>query len=107
MRSVARTGVLALFARTNKAGRLAARATVDRATARRLRVGRRTTAAGTGSRTATAPARVRINVKLTRKVRAALRKVRGRPVTMRVRVAFAPADGTQAVRRTISLRLRG
>ena len=78
--------MLALFARTNKAGRLTARATVDRATAKRLKVGRRTTSAGTGRRTATAPARVKINVKLTRKVRAALKRA-DEARTLRIKVA--------------------
>jgi hypothetical protein len=56
--TIARKGILPFFLRTNKAGRATAKATVDRATATRLKVGRRTTTAGTGRRTATAPARV-------------------------------------------------
>ena len=104
--SAARKGVLSLFARTNKAGRLTARATVDTATAKRLKVGRRTTTAGTGRRTATAPARVKISVKLTRKVRAALRRETKRTLRIKVQVTFVPADGTRAVRRTLSILLR-
>ena len=92
-----RKGVLALFARTNKAGRLSARATVDSATAKLLRVGRRTTTAGTGSRTASAPARLKINVKLTHKLRAAIKRNRDRALKVKVGVAFTPADGTRAV----------
>ena len=104
--TVVRKGVLSLFARTNKAGGLNARATVDRATARRLRVGRRTTTAGTGRRTATAPARLRISVKLTRKLRAALKRNRRRSTKIRVQVTFTPVDGTRAVVRTISIVLK-
>jgi hypothetical protein len=104
--SAARKGVLSLFARTNKAGRLTARATVDARTARRLRVGRRTTTAGTGRRTATAPARVKINVRLTRRLRAALKREKKRTLRIRVRVTFVPADGTRTVRRTLSVLLR-
>src|SRR5215217_2988146 len=103
---VARKGVLSFFARTNKAGRLTAKATVDRATASRLRVGRRTTTAGTGSRTATAPARLKVNVKLTRKLRAALKRHLKRAVRIEVRVTFVPADATGVVRRTITIKLR-
>jgi hypothetical protein len=106
LRTIARKGVLPLFARTNKAGLLSARATVDRATARRLRVGRRKTTAGTGRRTATAPARLRINVRLSRKVRTALRRQRRRSVLVRVQVSFVPADGTRAVQRAIRIRLK-
>ena len=106
IRSAARTGVLALFARTNKAGRLAGKATVDSATARRLKIGRRTTSAGTGRRTATAPARLKLNVKLTRKARAALKRQRSRTLRIKVRVTLAPTDGTSAVARTISILLR-
>jgi hypothetical protein len=103
---VARKGVLSFFVRTNKAGRVTAKATIDRATARRLRVGRRTTTAGTGRRTATAPARLKVNVRLTKKLRSALRRHNRRSVKIRVRVRFVPTDGTATVRRTISIRLR-
>jgi hypothetical protein len=106
IKSVLRKGVLALFAQANKAGRHAAKATVDTRTAKRLKVGRRTTTAGSGRRTATAPARMRINVKLSRKVRAALKRNRKRAVKVRVTVTFTPADGTRAVRRTITITLR-
>ncbi|HET8949297.1 MAG TPA: MXAN_6640 family putative metalloprotease, partial [Solirubrobacteraceae bacterium] len=103
---VARKGVLALFARVNKAGRLTAKATVDRATASRLKVGRRTTTAGTGSRTATAAARLKVDIRLTKKVRAALKRQKKRSVLVKVRVTFVPGDGTAAVTKTISIRLR-
>ena len=104
--SVLRKGVLSLFAQTNKAGRHSARATVDARTAKRLKVGRRTTTAGTGRRTATAPARLKINVKLSRKMRAALKRNRRRAVKLKVAVTFAPADGTPVVRRTITIKLK-
>jgi hypothetical protein len=104
--SVLRKGSLSLFARTNKAGRLSARATVDRATARRLKVGRRTTTVGTGRRTATAPARLKVNVKLTRKLRAALKRNRKRSLKIKVAVTFTPVDGTAPDRDTIAIRLR-
>jgi hypothetical protein len=103
--TIARKGVLSFFVRTNKAGRVTAKATVDRTTARRLRVGRRTTTVGTGRRTASAPARLKVNVRLTRKLRAALKRST-RSVTIKVRVTFVPADGTSTVRRAISIRLR-
>jgi hypothetical protein len=105
--TVARRGRLAFFARTNKAGRLTAAATIDRRTAMRLKVGRRTTSVGrTARRTFRSPARLKINVKLSRKVRAALERRRGRSVVVKVRVSFRPDDGTSTVRRTIRLRLR-
>jgi hypothetical protein len=104
--SAARTGFIALFARTNKAGRLSAKSTVDAATARRLKVGRRTTSTGTTRRTATAPSRLKLKVKLTRKSRAALKKQRSLTLRVKVRVTLVPADGTAAVTRTISILLR-
>ena len=104
--TITRKGVLSFFARTNKDGRLTAKATVDRATSVRLKVGRRTTSAGTARRTFRSPARLKINVKLTRKVRAALKRHRGKAVTVRVAVSFTPNDGTGTVRRTFTLRLR-
>ncbi len=104
--SVLRTGRLAVFARSNKSGRLAAASSVDRKTARRLRLGRRTTSTGTGRRTLAAPGRFRVNVRLTRKARAALKRHRRRTVRIKVVVRFAPADGTRTVRRTLSVLLR-
>ena len=104
--SVLRKGVLSLFAQANKAGRHSVRATVDAATAKRLKVGRRTTTAGTGSRTASAPARLKVNVKLTRKLRAALKRNRKRSLKVKVAVTFTPADGTAAVRQTLRVRLK-
>ena len=104
--SVLRKGVLSLFAQANKAGRHSARATVDRTTARRLKVGRRTTTAGSGSRTASSPARLKVDVKLTRKLRAALQRNRKRSLKLKVAVTFTPADGTAAVRQTLTITLR-
>jgi hypothetical protein len=104
--SVLRKGVLSLFAQANKAGRYTAKATVDAKTAKRLKVGRRTTSAGTGRRTATAPARLKVNVKLTRKLRAALKRNRKRSVKFSVAVTFVPADGTSAVRKAITIKLK-
>jgi len=98
--------VLALFAATNKGGAMTARSSVDRATARRLKVGRRTTSTGTGRRTATAGGRYKIKVKLTRKARAALKRQKSRTVRIKVSVTLVPGDGTAAVRRAISLLLR-
>ena len=72
----------------------------------RLKVGRRTTSAGTAQRTFRSPARLKINVKLTRKVRAALKRHRGKAVTVKVAVSFTPNDGSGTVRRTFTLRLR-
>jgi hypothetical protein len=106
IRSVARKGVLALFARTNKAGRLTARSSVDRATARRLRVGRRTTSTGTGRRTALSAGRFKVNVRLSRRARAALKRQTRRTLRIKVRVTLVPTDGTSAVTRSISLLLR-
>jgi hypothetical protein len=104
--SVLRKGVLSLFAQTNKAGRHAAKATLDTRTAKRLGIGRRTTTAGSGRRTAVAPARLKITVKLTRKVRNALKRHRRRAVRIKVAVTFTPLDGTGAVRRTLTITLR-
>jgi hypothetical protein len=98
--------VLALFARASKAGRLSAKASVDRTTARRLKVGRRTTSTGTGRRTATSAGRFKINVRLTRRARAALKREKRRTLRMKVRVTLVPTDGTSSVARAISLLLR-
>ena len=104
--TVLRTGKLSLFARTNKAGRLSAKATVDTATAKRLQVGRRTTTAGTGRRTATAPSRLKVTVKLTRKLRAAIKRHRKRALKLKLAVTLVPVDGTAADRDTITLTLK-
>ncbi|HKG63285.1 MAG TPA: hypothetical protein VKB28_04395, partial [Solirubrobacteraceae bacterium] len=104
--SVLRKGVLSLFGQANKAGSHSARATVDATTAKRLKVGRRTTTAGTGRRTASAPAKLKINVKLTRKLRAALKRNRKRSVKVKVAVTFRPADGTAAVLETLTVKLK-
>jgi len=98
--------VLSVFAQANKAGRYSAKATVDAKTAKRLKVGRRTTSAGTGRRTATAPARLKVNIKLTRKLRAALKRNRKRAVKIKVAVTFLASDGTGAVRKTITIKLK-
>jgi hypothetical protein len=104
--TVLRTGKLSLFARSNKAGRLSAKATVDKATAKRLKVGRRTTTAGTGRRTATAPSRLKVTVKLTPKLRAAIKRNRKRALKLKVAVTLVPVDGTAADRDTITLTLK-
>ena len=104
--TIARKGVLSFFARTNKAGRLSAKATVTATTAKLLKVGRRTTSAGTARRTFRSPARLKINIRLTRKVRAALKRHRGKAVRVKVAVSFTPNDGSGTVRRTFKLRLR-
>ena len=104
--SVLRKGMLSLFGQANKAGSHSARATVDATTAKRLKVGRRTTTAGTGRRTASAPAKLKINVKLTRKLRAALKRNRKRSVKVKVAVTFRPADGTAAVLETLTVKLK-
>ena len=57
-------------------------------------------------RTATAPARLRVSVKLTRKLRAALKRYPRRDTKIRVQVTFTPVDGTRAVVRTISIVLK-
>jgi len=105
LRTLARRGVLPFSARVNKAGRLTARATVDRATARRLRVGRFTTRIGTGRRTATGAGRFTLKVKLTRRARAGFKRQR-RTLRVKVRTTFVPAGGGKAVSRTITLLLR-
>lgn len=105
LRRVARRGILSLTATVNKAGRLTASATVDRRTARRLRVARKAARVGTGRRTATRAGRVKLSVRLTRKARTALRRHR-RALRIKVRVRFVPAGGGKAVVRTVSVRLR-
>ena len=105
LRRLARRGILSVTARVNKAGRLIATATVDRATARRLRVGRRAARIGTGRRTATRAGRIKVNLRLTRRARAGFRRQR-RSLRVKVRTRFVPAAGGRAVTRTITLRLR-
>lgn len=105
LRRLARRGVLTLTATVNLAGRLTATATVDRAAARRLRVARRAARIGTGRRTARHASGVKVNVTMTRKARAGMRRQR-RPLRIRVRVRFVPAGGVKPVTQTVSLRLR-
>ena len=93
-----------LLATLSKPGRITAAATVDRATARRLELGRKRTV-GSGRRTATRAATLKVNVKLTKKARKGLKRQK-RTLRINVRVRFVPADGTRAVTRTISLLLR-
>jgi hypothetical protein len=79
---------------------------VDATTAKRLKVGRRTTSAGSGRRTATAPARLKVTVKLTRKLRAAIKRNRKRALKLSLAVTLTPVDGTAADRDTIRITLR-
>ena len=101
---LARTGILAIIAEVTGPGRLRARATVDRATARRLKVGRRTTTVGTGSRTVSRAGRATLRIKLTKKARKGLRRQR-RTLRIRVRTTFTPSGGAP-VTRTLSVLLR-
>jgi hypothetical protein len=105
LRTIARRGLLPLFADVSKPGRLTATATVDAATAKRLKLGRRATRIATGRRTATGAARVMVALRLTRKARAALKR-QTRTVRVKVRTTFVPADGVPAVTRAITLPLR-
>jgi hypothetical protein len=103
---VARRGILPVRVLANKAGRAAATATTDRATSRRIGVGRRSTRVGRGTRTASANRRTTLNIRLTRKARTALRRQKRRTLRITARVTFAPADGTAAVTRRLSVFLR-
>ena len=105
LKTVARRGVLSFLATVNKAGRLTATATVDKATAKRLKIGRRAVRIGTGGRTASRAQTIKVNVRLSRKVRAALKRQK-RALTVKVRTRFVPSGGGAAVTRTISLRLK-
>jgi hypothetical protein len=105
MATLARRGYLPITAVVSEAGALTATAKVDRATARRLRVGRRATRIGTGRRTATSAGSFRINLRLTKKARAGFKRQK-RTLRVSVRTVFTPADGGPAVVRKLSLLLR-
>jgi hypothetical protein len=105
MATLARRGYVPVKAEVSKAGRLLTKATVDRATAKRLRIGRRVRKVGSSTRTATSAGTVQMKVRLTRKARAGLKRQR-RTLRMTVRTAFTAAEGGSAVTRKLSLLLR-
>jgi hypothetical protein len=101
---LARRGFLSIVAEVSGPGRLRARATVDKATARRLKVGRRTTTVGTGAKTVTRAGRTTLRIKLTKKAREGLRRQR-RTLRIRVRTTFTPSGG-EPLTRALSVFLR-
>src|SRR3954447_24338252 len=76
LRALARKGVLPFRATVNGAGRLRVVATVDKATAKRLKVGRRKTTVGSATKTVSNAGRVTVKVKLTKKARKGLKRQR-------------------------------
>ena len=104
LRTVARKGLLPLFATVNKAGAATATATVDRKTAKRLKLGRSRTL-GTGRKTMSRAGIYKVNLKLSRKVRRALRRST-RSVKLTIRLQFVPADGRAAVARRLTVTLK-
>ncbi len=97
-------GKLEFLLNTNKTGRLSARATVDRKTAKRLKMGRKRTL-GTAAKTVTVTGPVKVAVQLSRKLRKALKRQR-KSLKVAVRVTYVPSDGTPAVTRTLTVRLK-
>lgn len=102
---LARTGVLLITARVSGPGRLVAKATVDKATAKRLKVGRKTTRVGAGARRVGKAGKKVLKVRITRKARAAFKR-RPRKLRMLITATFTPAGGGQAVTKRLSLLLK-
>ncbi len=101
---LARRGILPIVVEVNGPGRLRARATVDKPTAKRLKVGRRRTTVGTGALTVARAGRATVRIKLTKKARKGLKRQR-RTLRIRVRATFTPSGGAP-VTRTLSVFLR-
>ena len=99
---VGRSGVLPFTANVNRAGRVAATATVDKKTAKRLGLGRKAVTIGTGSASAAASGPVTVKLKLTGKAKKRLKRQR-KAVKVAVKVTFTPAGGAPA---TSSLTLK-
>ena len=104
VRTVARKGLLQVLATFNKPGAATATASVDRRTAKRLKLGR-TRTLGTGSKTISKAGTFKVNVKLSKKVRRVLRRYK-RSVKLTVRLQFVPADGRPAVARRLTVTLK-
>jgi hypothetical protein len=101
-----RKGILTIRAKVNEAGTLRARVTVDRKTAKRLKVGRkRTNTIGSKRVTASRAGTFKIRVKLSKKARKGLRRQR-RTLRMTVRTSFAPLDGGKTATDRLPLTLR-
>jgi hypothetical protein len=105
LRTLARKGVLPFRATVNGAGRLRVVATVDKATAKRLKVGRKKTTVGRATQTVTKAGRVTVKVKLTKRARQGLKRQR-RTLRIALRVTFTPARGAAATTKKLSLLLR-
>ncbi len=103
-RTAARKGLLQVLAAFNKAGTATAKATVDRATAKRLKLGRSRTV-GTGRKTVSRSGSFKVNVKLTKKARKGLKRQK-RTVRIAVVLTFVPTDGRPAVTRKLTVRLK-
>jgi hypothetical protein len=105
LRALARNGGLPFRATVNGAGRLRVVATVDKATAKRLKVGRKKTTVGRATTTVTKAGRVTVKVKLTKKARTGLKRQR-RTLRIALRVTFTPASGAAPTTKKLSLLLR-
>ena len=105
LRALARTGALPFRATVNGPGTLRVVASVDKATAKRLKVGRKKTTVGRATKTVTQAGRVTVKVKLTKKARKGLKR-QHRTLRIALRVTFTPASGAAATTKTLSLLLR-
>jgi surface-anchored protein len=86
LRHVRRAGAIPVRCTLDGRGRCAVRASIDGQMARRLGVAKRRVTIGRGSATTAGAATTTVRVRLTRKGRAALRRVRGRlPVRLSIR----------------------
>lgn len=102
--SVARRGRLPVFATVNKPGALRATATVDRRTAKRLKLGR-TRVLAKGTKRIPRPGTFKVNLKLSKKARRGLKRQK-RTVKVIVTIRFSPGDGRPSVARRITVRLK-
>jgi len=101
---LAKAKVLTLTAQAGAPGTFFATATVDAATAKRLRLGRRATAIGTCRLALPSGGSGTLKVALTAKARAGLKRSK-RPVSIVVRLTFKGAAGDSTTR-TITLKLK-
>jgi hypothetical protein len=101
---VTKSGKLPVTATVSGAGTVKAIASVDRATAKRLGLGRKPVKLGGGSAAASGAGKVTVNVKLGAKAKQRLKKSR-KTVKVSVKLTFAPAGGASATK-TVALKLK-
>jgi hypothetical protein len=101
---VGKSGILRFTATVSGAGRVSAKATVDKKTAKRLHLGRKAVTIGKGSAAAAGSGPVTVKLKLTGKAKKRLKK-QHKAVKVAVKVTFTPASGAPTTR-TVTLTLK-